>query len=1434
MGPKKGKDMPDDSWRKTIEAAVLNDFIWSAKVLVIDCAGSDQDRIYLGKFETIAAEERRFVIKNISKTETFFMINQLGGEKKVKDPALRVFEEGQAFLKEKQDVPSELMALTIKHLILKMKDEYLFIQRQKLQVKEGMRRESVTMIDRAEIRGTVSVKPPDSEPVEKPKKGKKGAETPLTSTEPEPGKKYNTQLRVRGEEWRDKVYVDDFPTDGPDIYVAITGFQDPCLPVCLVRVGVPVTAVVQVRIDTTNIRVPSSLSRNTKRGRSQTELLMEKSLNFWKELQELRIHDDTANDLKHSAFVIFTPPYWEDNKLSGDMEKIYDEISFLMYDIQDLSRQHLNYLHHMDIIKIPSEDFDMEFGSAYCLNIGDLPLESVTVYSVLDSILRAICPIDNISVSTISTPIATSTVLKSKKSLMASEKVDKAENLIDDIFNKLIECGEVNRKIYRPTFGDEFENHRDPAVINYGDFSKLPTFHLGNINLDNIVFSMLLGMPVHKLWYNTVKPEKEFEAKINYHINVLLSCFEREGVQTSELIRLLTLLACRKLYNNRSSTKKNHIPETSTAEFKKTYLKRSILAEPLPKDPPLLFSSDTTSPSFPSMTKVEDSNLEFAMSDVEQDRLKFLFDCPDISELVSAAEITSNTPMKHMIEDFEFFEDYSGLCSFQILRDVFNKYNCVDYRYCEVTDSIVLMFFNSHDQEGVAREEWRNHLPTPVCLQDFFDFVLEENYDWIVDQERIYEEKLKFKKQSECKDLIDVLATTSCTDALQHGTDLLVEGSLKHQDLLRALEEEKRANEAMETQKLSSRKSTIMTGSESKKTPPSSTPKSSIWKQSMSRTGASSFVIKDKPFSGYDLGDRRVEILGKDSYFFSKDDTKITTEYFMIIPLNLEYVTLCITPGNGNNVIRIHRAFGDSVKPELLDVSDSFRITCKDDVVINVMKKSYQIPIIPLSLPATENKKSKDLKASTVDNISTTSLPPQFETKFFHGLNITWPNGLIVESVHEEDSSAISHIKQFYLTKFIDLEEDMRCISKVGEVVIFKPDETIEILRPDGTYIIITKCEKRIIIPDIPETSLSSAQSGSDKNKQQKPKGKDKPSRASSKSSKIDNSLKPDDMKPPEYELHIEEYEIIETSGLKQRYSQGIFENIEKLLIRTATEYNLHEIFSRRMDGTNTLLNKDGVHTVSFRDKTRITVSFFIEEDEIFPEWTDEEREYLDIWDRERTEAEVSNKETFSHEISMCSATSTLSENLEEEFSEPIRYEEGYLSVIITYTVEHQNFATVIIEPANGTITVDSPNDTSVSMRDDNFDIKLDDLTRCSFDGNQLHVIYDACQKCNSKTTCDVNIFRENKEEEINDLEECQWWLKMKDSYCKQIVINEEGGLFISDNSDEEHIQPEESHRSTVADDAVMPENTDASFVIHSQCRGDEAYKKLRFFVMRR
>ncbi|XP_050560460.1 uncharacterized protein LOC118267734 [Spodoptera frugiperda] len=1451
MAPKKEPKVvepPDENaWKTVIQEAPIDDETFAVKVVVLESAGSEQERIYLNKFEIFAAEEKRFVIKNICKSETIFMINQLGAEKKVKDENLRVFEEAQSYLKDKKDIPSDILSLVIKHLIMKMKDEYLYIQRQKLDVKLGMQRESATMLEPGEVKGTATSRSRLTSPHSRSRMLKEGD----GDSRPD-NKKYKTQLRVRGEEWRDKVYVDDYPTDGPNIYVAITGFVDPYLPSWLVKANIPLTAIVQVRIDPLNTSIPSSLLRTTKRGQSLTEILTEKSMKFWEELQSLRIRKETVDCFKETAFIVFSPPYWNSENLSGNPDKIYDELCYLMYDIQDLSRQHIHYKENMDLISIPVDVGNARLNRQYEQQIFDLPLECVTMYTFLDILLQTACnPQDNddeTSRSSLSTAVTMNPSHHyHHKHLTEEHKVSISEHLVNNLFNKLCNT-EATKKTYRLTYGEEYENQKDPIVIDYGDFVKYNTFQIGNINLDNIVYSSLLGMPTNNLWNNQSRPDGENEAKINFHVNVLLSCFDREDIETAELNRLVNILACRKLYNHRSSLKKRHLPTTTLTEFKKTYLKRSLVAEPLPACPSLAASGHNLSPSFPSMTRSE-NDYECAYSQEDPDpeirRLKHLFDCPDISGLVTAAEIENKQPIsKHnIIDDYDFFEDLSGTCAFQILRDAFNKFNCVDYKYCEVTDCFILMFFNSHDKEGIAREEWRCHLPTPLCLQDFFDFILDEHYDWIQAEEKIYDENLLSKARSESKDVIDPLALKSCLSTTDVEKELLMDGSIKQDTLKKRLLQEA-AEDALLKKSKSQVSVNLLSKSNTKlKTTSSQRTVGHSQNENVELQGSTDTSIEEKPFLGYDLGDRRVEIFGKDAVFFSKDGTKVTCFYTLLIPYNLEYIVLNILPGNSYNEFWLHKALGEDVQPSTKDACDSFRITSKDQVMMYFKKQIYSVPIIPDN--NTENTQPTEKRRSGIDKESSVTVPP-LETKHYHSLYVTWPNGLITETVYLQNSPVLSHIKLYHTTRTPHLDEEMRCISLNGEVIIFKESGIIIVLKPDGTYIKLNKYYKRIVLPPDQQEIQDNISNKSKK------KSRAKISKASSKSSgsrvKMSDD-KPVEDKPLEYEIVVNDFEIIETTGLRQKCINNDSFDIEKMLIRTASDYCVGEVFSRRMDGTNILLNKEGIQIVTFPDKTRIISYYVIDEQEVYPEWTDVEMEYFEMFDLDtvedvRSKVSVSQKSYTGGPYPAGSSASTFSRKLDEEESKNKERTDGYILVHIVYSVEHQNFSTITINNVTGKVSVDSPNETTVAVdKNNSYEIKLDHATSATFNADVLNISYEACSECSAYTHCNVKVM-DKPEDPTNEelIKNKPVWLKMTDSFKVQIVVNDEGAISISDEataSEDERVEnlpnEEEGIKAPTETEEKDPDvKSESSVVSHGKCREMYLAKKFRFFVLKR
>ncbi|CAG9138348.1 unnamed protein product, partial [Plutella xylostella] len=315
------------------------------------------------------------------------------------------------------------------------------------------------------------------------------------------------------------------------------------------------------------------------------------------------------------------------------------------------------------------------------------------------------------------------------------------------------------------------------------------------------------------------------------------------------------------------------------------------------------------------------------------------------------------------------------------------------------------------------------------------------------------------------------------------------------------------------------------------------------------------------------------------------------------------------------------------------------------------------------------------------------------------------------------------------------------------------------------------------------------------------------------------------------YDLLIEKYELIEPDGEKYEFIDEELISSGRLLTRTATDYNLGEVFLRRGDGTNILWNSDGVQTVTFPNGIRIITFVIVEEEEIYPEWTKEELEFIKLFEN-NVHSSLSSKSHSEADISQ----QTVKEILEEE----PHLSDGYISVHIEYTIEHNNYATVSIDRCSNNIKIVSPNNTIVTIDINNiFHMKLDDDTVANFDGNMLHVDYEACPTCKTHTTCDIQI--DHIDSNINNTEKMDIpWLQMQDSFCKRLIANNEGALSLLENNVSQESAKE---HSTCVDSSSSKSTVQAEYELteeikqeprHRDCRERILAKSLRFFVLKR
>lgn len=211
-----------------------------------------------------------------------------------------------------------------------------------------------------------------------------------------------TKLRKRGEEWRDMVYVDDAPLNGPNLYIILTGFHDPDLPEHLVNAGVPLSFI--TRIKRSNRDLDKLAEYETLQEFEKTKNLHRFGIysscvfdlfRFWSRIETRAMDPGSHPVLLDVAVLLFRPPklpeIYHDDEYERLKKDVYDRVSYFMYDLYDLHRQHRNYLKSTRIEGAIADDAGRKCGTTiYRALLDVVPQERVSVPLILFAILAQI------------------------------------------------------------------------------------------------------------------------------------------------------------------------------------------------------------------------------------------------------------------------------------------------------------------------------------------------------------------------------------------------------------------------------------------------------------------------------------------------------------------------------------------------------------------------------------------------------------------------------------------------------------------------------------------------------------------------------------------------------------------------------------------------------------------------------------------------------------------------------------------------------------------------------------------------------------------------------------------------------------------------------------------------------------------------------------
>ena len=215
-------------------------------------------------------------------------------------------------------------------------------------------------------------------------------------------RKANTKLRKRGEEWRDAVYVDDAPVNGPNLYIILTGFHDPDLPQHLINVGVPLSCMMQIKrpneqLDLVQYEDVEEESTESRKLYFLEEYSVSKIrlFNFWTKVKKRSMDPEAYQEYCDIGFLIFCPPLLPETSNKEQYEALkkdmYDRVSYIVYDFYDLYRQHGNYLKSMEVEKgIVGESTKKANTEVYETMLDAFPPECVSVPLILFAILTQV------------------------------------------------------------------------------------------------------------------------------------------------------------------------------------------------------------------------------------------------------------------------------------------------------------------------------------------------------------------------------------------------------------------------------------------------------------------------------------------------------------------------------------------------------------------------------------------------------------------------------------------------------------------------------------------------------------------------------------------------------------------------------------------------------------------------------------------------------------------------------------------------------------------------------------------------------------------------------------------------------------------------------------------------------------------------------------
>uniref|UniRef100_T1IGR5 Uncharacterized protein n=1 Tax=Strigamia maritima TaxID=126957 RepID=T1IGR5_STRMM len=603
------------------------------------------------------------------------------------------------------------------------------------------------------------------------------------------------RLKYRAGEGPPVEVISDEPFCGPSLYVLLFGFHDANLISALEAVNLPLDTMIKVQLTWEKSADQETSIEDFKPFQLPGMVEAETSLNetlhqFWKKLKHVFVNAEPTSQLHDVIFQdlqilgLDVPSIMCSADIQNSFRaSLFTNLAKLMYKIQDLKRQYLNWLDHINFVHVPSfEDQLEEFSQKIRCELGLTSEEKILAQAqlLLPDTQHYASLLDNLPNECVSVPIVLHCMIEQVvetvkhesrplSELMIKEERETLSTRLEKIFDKCMSNVSPPMQYLPPV------NTYSPLLIYYGDEIRIRMHHVSgrSFDLEAISNALVKTHPILKAVMELPKISNQQRSAQLARYQNLLSLFRSEVMTVAEIDWVLKLLTFESMALQTSDMHGN-----INKEFQ----------APIPWDDPFTLNSPEVSEdrNFPIVNNFTKGGTTICCASDSKCRLfsytslKLCNDSKDLiqcecmmrkREMRSSCSKSSKFSNKSIItnsrcyqcskgcpsvsanasiaslqftflrnlQDYNYIEFYPRDVLQQVLTEALNVHHCVDIVYHKREPCHLLVLHNPYNTQKHCCMLWNTIINTNVYMRNFQLHVLALISDWIRKQEALYE-----------------------------------------------------------------------------------------------------------------------------------------------------------------------------------------------------------------------------------------------------------------------------------------------------------------------------------------------------------------------------------------------------------------------------------------------------------------------------------------------------------------------------------------------------------------------------------------------------------------------------------------------------------------------------------------------------------------------